>query len=383
MQTETTPQSPPVIASQHINYLDHIKVLLTVLVILHHTFITYGAPGGWYFKQPATNIGALIPMTLFVSINQSFFMGMFFFISAYFVPPSYDRKGPKVFLLDRLKRLGIPLVFYSIILSPVLNYYIYYFGYGNHISFSEYLSGYHNWIDFGVLWFVAALLVFTLIYVALAPVVRISRSLKLPGTGGIFLFAAILGLISFFVRQLFPVGWVLRPVGFQLGHFTQYIAMFCIGIIARKNNWLDHLSLKTARQCLWIAIIATLTLFPAMLFLWKTYPDIKGQFDGGWHIGAFISAMWEQITGISIMAALAGIAKQKWNRPSKFMGKLSRSAFAVYIFHPLVVVGITVAIAGWAADPVIKLLIAAPLVVFGSFVLGRILVSVPGVKRII
>jgi hypothetical protein len=80
MQTETTPQSPPVIASQHINYLDHIKVLLTVLVILHHTFITYGAPGGWYFKQPATNIGALIPMTLFVSINQSFFIGMLFFI---------------------------------------------------------------------------------------------------------------------------------------------------------------------------------------------------------------------------------------------------------------------------------------------------------------
>ena len=30
-------------------YIDNIKVILTVLVVLHHSAITYGAPGSWYF----------------------------------------------------------------------------------------------------------------------------------------------------------------------------------------------------------------------------------------------------------------------------------------------------------------------------------------------
>ena len=36
-------------AKAKIAYIDHLKVLAIVLVVLHHTFITYGAPGGWYF----------------------------------------------------------------------------------------------------------------------------------------------------------------------------------------------------------------------------------------------------------------------------------------------------------------------------------------------
>ena len=119
---QTTP--PAVIPSQKVWYLDHIKVLLTVMVILHHTFITYGASGGWYYKQPSTNMAALVPMTLFVATNQSFFMGMFFLLSAYFIEPSIHRKGTGKYVADRLKRLGIPLLFYSFILSPLLNFLI-------------------------------------------------------------------------------------------------------------------------------------------------------------------------------------------------------------------------------------------------------------------
>ena len=46
-----------------------------------------------------------ILITLFLAINQSFFMGFFFMISSYFNPGSVDRKGSTAFLVDRLKRL--------------------------------------------------------------------------------------------------------------------------------------------------------------------------------------------------------------------------------------------------------------------------------------
>ena len=148
-----------------IAYIDHLKVLLITLVVLHHSFITYGAPGSWYYQQKTHLIGALFPMTVFVATNQSFFMVFFFFLSALFIAPSYQKKGAEKFLADRLIRLGIPLAFYSLVLSPVLNYITEHYGYGEHHSFIEYLSGYHHWIDFGVLWFVAALLIFDLLYV--------------------------------------------------------------------------------------------------------------------------------------------------------------------------------------------------------------------------
>ena len=57
--------------------------------------------------------------------------------------------------------------------------------------------------------------------------------------------------------------------------------------------------------------------------------------------------------------------------------------YAVYIFHPLVVISIALALSNWAIDPAIKLLLAAPLVVIGSFLLASVILLIPGVKRII
>ena len=140
--------TPAVIPSQKIYYLDHVKLVLTVLVILHHTFVAYGAPGGWYYKQAATDLHVVLPLTVLVSTNQSFFMGLFFLLSAYFIEPSLKRKGTAVYLKDRFIRLGIPLLFYSFILSPIVNYLVYHYGMLHKVTFMQYLSGYNDWIDF-------------------------------------------------------------------------------------------------------------------------------------------------------------------------------------------------------------------------------------------
>jgi len=74
-------------------YIDNLKVLMTILVILHHSVITYGGPGSWYYLQKTTQEAALIPMTMFVSTNQSF-SWILFLLSALFIEPSYDKKDP-------------------------------------------------------------------------------------------------------------------------------------------------------------------------------------------------------------------------------------------------------------------------------------------------
>jgi len=378
-QSALIPEQP-----KKIFYINHLKVLLTVLVILHHSFITYGAPGGWYYSQKTTNASALIPMTMFVAINQAFFMGFFFFLSAYFISPSFDKKGLVRFVSDRLLRLGLPLMFYSFILSPMLSYLVYYFAEGHHITYMQYLSGFHPWIDFGVLWFVAALLLFTLIYVLWRAIIKnsTSKNLAAPSAGIIILHAVIVGVISFIVRTVFPVGWVLKPLGFQLGHFSQYITLFIFGLVAYKNNWLNTLSPKTGKQML-ILVVFLILCFP-LFYIIKVKLDMPMDwFSGGWHWQSLLYAVWEQVIGFSIITMLLCYGKKLWNKSSAILDKLSRYTFAVYIFHPLVLISLSMMVRDWAIDPALKLLVVGPLAVIGSFLLAAGIVRIPGVKKVI
>jgi hypothetical protein len=373
------------VSAGKINYIDHLKVLMIVLVVLHHTFITYGAPGGCYFQDKTTRMGALFPMTVFVATNQSFFMGFFFFLSALFIGPSYQKKGAAKFLTDRLKRLGIPLVFYSFLFSPLLNYIITHWGYGRHYSLFTYLSGYDDWIDFGVLWFVAALLLFNLFYLIYKRIPGLNFSFKFsfPPNKQIILGALCLGLVSFFTRLIFPTGWSLKPLGFQLGYFPQYILMFALGIIATKNNWLNQLFLKQGKSLVYVIVFLVIIILPGMFIASLITKTPANQFNGGWHIFAFVYCLWEQVTGILIMTALLCIAKFKWNDSTPFLKWLSVNAFAVYIFHPAVVISLSLLLLSWAVDPAIKLLVAAPLAVIFSFALAAFIRKVPFVARII
>lgn len=100
-------------------YLDHLRVLLTVLVVLHHAAITYANIPIWHYTEPARDSSGAA-LDLLVMFNQTFFMGFFFLIAGYFVPGSYDRKGGRAFMKDRLVRFGIPLLAFLLGKSPVI-----------------------------------------------------------------------------------------------------------------------------------------------------------------------------------------------------------------------------------------------------------------------
>src|SRR5262249_28734852 len=93
--------------------IDHLRVLLTALVILHHTAIAYGGSGGWYWREEPNGSKPLL--VLFNATNQSYFMGFFFLLAGYYTPGPFDRKGAGRFLADRFLRLGLPLLGYFFI----------------------------------------------------------------------------------------------------------------------------------------------------------------------------------------------------------------------------------------------------------------------------
>ena len=90
-------------ATTRLAFLDNLKIGLTALVIAHHAGQAYGPTGGsWPIFSPERS-DLLGP---FFGVNAAFFMGLFFLISAYFVPYAFDRKGAGTFLGDRFRRLA-------------------------------------------------------------------------------------------------------------------------------------------------------------------------------------------------------------------------------------------------------------------------------------
>jgi hypothetical protein len=367
------------------NYIDNLRVFLTMLVILHHAAVTYGAPGGWYYKEVSDAELPKILLTMFVSVNQSFFMGMFFLLSSYFIPASYEKKGVAKFLADRFKRLGIPILFYSLVIHPVTVYALIKLNYHSEVSFFEYYVNQESWINLGVLWFTAALLLFTVVYVVIekSRVVKLRVSSLIPSDKSIFFFGLGLGIISFVVRIGFPIGWTLDPLGFQFAHFTQYIALFIMGIAAHRNKWFAQLTYVRGQKWRRIALLIAPFGFILLYILSVATGGDTNKFLGGGTYHSLVNAIWEQLMGIALIVCLLGIGKQRWNTQSDLMKQLSRCAYAVYIIHPLVLVVVTLLLKDVELFPLLKFLIAGAVAVVGSFGIAWGLVKTPFVKSIV
>ena len=371
-------------------YIDNIRILLTILVILHHLAIGYGASGNNpYVEAGEISTVSTILMTLFVAINQSFFMGFFFMISSYFIPGSYDRKGTWLFIKDRLIRLGIPLLFYIVVIDPLLSYLLArYYGFPG--SLGEFLSLFlksYDRIGVGPLWFVAALLIFSLVYAlwrfAFKPHATPPPSEgKAPSNLAIAGFALALGLLTFVVRIWIPVGKEFELLGFQLAHFVQYIAMFILGIVAYRRNWFSALTIAQAKVWRWIVLLLLL-LFPV---LFVAAGALEGDIDkafGGVHWQSLAYSVWEQFMCLAMVVTLLVWFRTRFNQQGSLAQKMSAAAYATYIFHRPTIILLAIALSSIKLDLALKFVLVAPVAVALSFLVGYVVKRLPIARNIV
>ena len=395
MATSTAPATPPragvaTPARTRLLYIDNLRILLTVLVILHHLAISYGGPGAFYYVEqgPLSDPSAIL-LTLFLAINQSFFMGFFFMISSYFTPGSVDRKGAGVFLADRFKRLGIPLLFFIVVISPLLEYLLV-LNRGVQVSLWQFLGRYlasYRGLEVGPLWFVESLLIFSLLYVAWRLLVPAGAASKEQdsrvGNGAIALFAVALGLVSFLVRVGWPVGWSWQLLGLQLPYFPQYIALFVIGIVANRRGWFGALTVAQSRLWLGVALFFVFAVFPAMFVLGGGVEADLDLFMGGLRWQSLMFSLWEQITGVSLIVFLLVWFRERFTGQGALRRRMSGAAYTVYIVHAPILVLVVMALGGITLDMGLKFALVAPLVVALCFLVGHYLKKLPFTRGIL
>lgn len=367
-------------ANDRSNFLDRIRVFLTGLVILHHSAIMFGASGGWYLKMPTAQLAERVPFSLFVSINQSFFMGFFFLIAGYFSALSVDRKGAAGFVRERLLRLGVPILVYGFVIGPM----------------TVALAGIHqgepflaHWasltggaaFELGPLWFAFALLLFSAAYLlvrALDPRAAVRKGLA-PGHVALFAAALATGLIAFLLRLWMPVGTEIWSL--QIGYFASYTVLFAAGCGFARTRWLERVGPELAQPWRWISWICMPLLLVYAVAAGATH-GVPFKTDGGWTLPALAYALWEPFVAWGLILGMLWKRRVATN-PSPAWQRWAPRAYAAYIVHPPVVVGLGLLLANVALPNSVCFLIAGGIAIVLSFGLARLLLLIPGVRRIV
>ena len=195
----------------------------------------------------------------------------------------------------------------------------------------------------------------------------------------IVLFIIITGLLAYGIRFIFPVGTSI--FGLQLGYFVLYVAMYALGIIAGRKNWIDRMSLQKAKPW-FIASLVAIPALAAAIALTKS-PEAAKNFMGGFSVQALLYAMWEPVICVGFCYYLLMLFKKHLNKPNKFILSLSVDSYSTYIFHPLIVVGYTFLSEKIDMPPLARLAFVLILGIPSCFFVANLIRKIPGAKRVL
>ena len=381
---------------QTLFFVDNIRIALIALVIAHHAGQAYGPTGGfWYFENPYR---ASILSAFFV-VNRSFFMSLFFMISGYFLPASYDRKGAKNFLNDRLRRLGVPLLFFFFVVIPAMTYAYYLnFRHYGHLPFIRYYSQFYfgrgtrpldwsgRWPDaqFGHLWFIEHLLVFAVCYVIWRLIhprpARIeSGGERPPRNSEILAFTLALAVVTFVVRIWYPIDKWSAFLGFIQVAFADVprdLSFFVIGVIAYRRNWFLNMPKKTGK--LWLLVgLAAVACYYGLFLVGHPYFS-----PGGLNVQSLVYDFWEAFLCSGLCIGLLVLFRENLNFQGTLAKNLAASTYAVYVFHVPVVVFLQYAISHADMAAIIKFAMVTVAAIPLTFLISSYIRRLPFARRV-
>ncbi|KYK37852.1 MAG: hypothetical protein AYK18_01370 [Theionarchaea archaeon DG-70] len=358
-------------------FIDNLRVLLIVLVIAFHAGAPYaGVP--WYTIPSETTELSEFVLGWLLTVWVAFFLGLFFMISGYFTPGSYDRKGSATFLKDRFLRVGVPFGFFVLVVMPSFSYFLHWLDSPGTLSYWQFLVSEYYW-ETHHLWFLVNLLFFAGLYVVWRGIANPLKKLNPPGNVSIFLFVLLLAVVTFVVRIWYPVG-VWDP--FKLvepAYLPHFCGLFAVGVAAYRSNWIYKVPTRVGVTWLKIGIIAVF-LFPVLYVIGerKFVPFIGG---AAWRPCVF--AFWETFVCVGMCAGLLILFRERVASQEKLGKVLSSNVYAVYLFHLLVVVSLQRALITMELHPLGKFVLVVAAGIPLSFLVSHCIRKLPLAKSIL
>jgi len=285
--------------------IDWLRVIAIGLLIIYHIGIAF-QPWG-VFIGFIQNDDSMVPLWTGMSMLNVWRIPLLFFVSGMGVCFAMRKRNWKQLLLERTRRILLPLIFGAFLIVPI-HLFIWQRFYTQDIAYQP---------QVGHLWFLANIFIYVL---ALSPLFYF---LKKQGKGKIHkilqsLFKTPLGLIL--IAGCFVVEVVLvNPENFET--YASTVHGFFIGLLAFLFGFICVYSGKS----FWQTVLKWrwgLIAFAAILYIIRI---LVFELNSPSYLKAIESCLW--------IFAVFGLAYKHLNHQSRILSYLSQAAYPVYILH--------------------------------------------------
>jgi glucan biosynthesis protein C len=259
------------------------------------------------------------------------------------------------------------------------------------MSFWSYLTGQYfaggTIIGQGPLWFVEVLLIFTLAYavwrvlVPRGPLPSVTAT-PFPRDRTVVLFAVGLGVAAALLRIPFAIdAYWFAPLDLQFGFFASYVALFVIGLLAYRHDWLRGLPDKTGRRWLRVAVLMILLWAPTVVALGAVDNDLP--LKGGLHWQSPVYAMWEAFACVSLCIAVVYLFRRHLDRKGRLAAFLVPNAYTAYLIHAPIIATLAWELRGVTWYPLLKWALVSLIAVALCFGLSALIRKIPYTDRVL
>lgn len=321
--------------SNRIHWMDNLRTIIILLVVLYHVGGVYEAAGMWGGFWIVDDPDTITWVGIVGIAFDIFIMPTMFFISGYLTPTSLENRTGWGFFKNKFRRLVIPWFVAVLTLIPLYKV-IFLYSRGlpqEHWSTYSYLTNPNsqNW-----LWFLPLLFAFNLIYLLLEKVnLRFEKiSLKWAAAGSV-----VIGIVwAYFVGGVAGFrSWTLTPViDFENERVLFYLMSFILGVICFSKNVFAELPkskllYNIANGVSWLPvtghIFARLWPFftpnPAEFLITPMYRFL-------WHLSFYLSAL---VMGYVMIESF----RRYLDKTGKVWSELNRNSYGVYIIHVILI----------------------------------------------
>jgi peptidoglycan/LPS O-acetylase OafA/YrhL len=324
--------------------VDWLRVLGMMTVFVFHCGRFFDMEG-WHVKSPRTT-----PLvTLFVIFAVQWMMPLFFILSGIGAYHSLAHQRWRQFLISRVKRLAVPLLFGIFVVIAPWQVYLECVSHGRysgsfwHWYWREYFHGWYglggNFAWMGIhLWYLEFLFVFSVLalplflYLRSPSGVRATAALArfLSSPGAIFLLALPIALMTFLAAVPSVERSILGNDDFGGWSLLPYFVMLLIGYVLATN---EELTKAMERQRI-VALAAALGTFVLAYLVYKATEPWT------WLPRALVMCPLRAFLCWSGLVAICGFASRHLRFTNGFLKYTNEAVLPFYILHQTIILTI-------------------------------------------
>ena len=129
-----------------------------------------------------------------------------------------------------------------------------------------------------------------------------------------------------------------------------------MGIVSYRNDLFARISYRTGKRWLISGIVLGFVAWLALIVAITESGNTTALLGGlTWQSAGY--SVWESFVAVAMSIGLITVFRERLNRQSRLIKVLSENAFAVYMFHPPIIVAVTLLFVPVVLYPVVKWLL--------------------------